>query len=330
MYVTAPISVSGNVFTIKSPRPTSGTPPNQIQITNNSSYVFGFTTGAEQMFIDPYTRSTYPLATVTDAIIMTPVYNAYALVGAGYVAADWLLPNEPTSQADGALPISQLITQAVQSIISSDGSMGITNPNGPTVDLSAPSISKLLGIPPPTSLNTIQTYTDPLGNVWVAKNNVNNGNWVPANQGLVCRVYRVAPFTVPVAGDALLVMDTRAYDPYGIYNLTTGAITMPIAGYYQMMVQLSATCVSGQGIRVGLNHGLFPAGAVNKYNRADAGLASGTTICANASLVINTISVPDTYSVVMLAVPSTQTDRPGVAQYYWTDLSVEFLASLNS
>lgn len=136
MYITPPIQVTGANFVLPSPRPSSGAAPVAIQISNNSSWVIGFNNGSQEFYIDPYTRTTVELATVTDAIPATPVYQAYSLVGAGYVAADWLIDGENPSQPDGSLPISQLITQAIQSLTSVDDSVTISDPNGPTADLS--------------------------------------------------------------------------------------------------------------------------------------------------------------------------------------------------
>lgn len=327
MYITAPIPITGNSFTLKSPRPSSGTAPVAIQITNNSSYVFGFTTGAEQSFIDPYTRSTYPLATVTDAIVMSPVYNAYALVGAGYIAADWLLPNEPASQADGALPISQLISQAIQQITSSDNSLTVANGTGPTTDLKVAPLTQLLGIPPPVNTgSTIQSYTDPLGDLWVAKNNVNNGNWQRAIDVLTCRHARSAALTLSGASDQLVILDGTSWDPYSLYDTTTGFFTLPVAGIWAIYFQLAGTVAASSTIRAAVWHGQFPSGAINAYARMDNAQAIGQNISSNVSIITNSGGGNDHYSLLGAITAGGPTLTVN-ATYYWTYSYCNYLGS---
>lgn len=324
MYVTTPITTTGANVTLKSPRPHSGTPPNQIQITNNSSYVFGFTTGAEQLFIDPYTRSTYPIATITDSIILVPVFNAYSLVGAGYVAADWLLPNEPPSQSDGALPISQLISQAIQTITSSDGSITVANPNGPTTDLKAQTPLAALGLPPPVNVgSTAQFYTDPLGDLWVAKNGVQGGAWNRARDVLHARWYRNAggatigltPTTTQV------VLDLAYRDAYGMSD-GSGGINFLTTGAFSITAQVAATpTAAGQYFQTRVYLGTPGSEVYTGVSECH----SGTNASMSAPIAFNHVVTNASSHAMLYSIGSNALAiLPG---YFWTFLGVDYLGT---
>jgi hypothetical protein len=278
--------------------------------------VFGFTTGAEQNFIDPYTRATYPIATITDSIPMTPVYNAYALVGAGYVMADWLLPNEPASQTDGALPISQLISQAIQAITSSDGSVTVTNPNGPSTDLKVTGIAQLLGIPVPVNTGTtIQTYTDPLGDLWVAKNGVYNGAWKRASQVMSGRVYRAAGFTVTQASQSM-IFDTVAFDAFGMYDLVTGHLNFQVPGVYLIYFHMNAVpALPGDTIRTDILH----IGTPQDENMAQGAWSGGggPNLTSHGMLMVNSNGGAGEYYAFTYynPAPGQSTSLTGTASY---------------
>lgn len=99
---------------------------------------------------------------------------------------------------------------------------------------------------PLTSGTTIQSFTDPLGDVWVAKNGVNSGNWFRARDVLYCNVYRVQPFTLATSANPPLPMDTVVRDAYGMFNTTNGSVNCPVAGLYRAQGQWRATSTGQQ------------------------------------------------------------------------------------
>ena len=98
---------------------------------------------------------------------------------------------------------------------------------------------------PVTSGSTIQSYTDPLGDVWVAKNGVNSGNWSRARDVLFCRVYRNAPYTLSASPNGQQCpFDTAMRDVYGMFTAPT--ITLPIAGLWHVgaVIELANTAAN--------------------------------------------------------------------------------------
>jgi len=89
---------------------------------------------------------------------------------------------------------------------------------------------------PLTSGTTVQSYTDPIGEVWVAKNGVNSGQWRKARDVLHCKLWRNAAFTLATSGNPILPMDTVNRDPYGMFNSGVGGANAPIAGIYRIVV----------------------------------------------------------------------------------------------
>jgi hypothetical protein len=128
---------------------------------------------------------------------------------------------------------------------------------------------------PLTSGSTIQSYTDPTGEVWVAKNGVNGGAWLKARDVLACRVYRNAAMNI-VSGTTLLPFDGVTRDNYGLYNgANANAFTPPVAGWYDLIVQLAATTTaSGQFIH---NRLYLGGGTLYSLSYAQASAATSLT-----------------------------------------------------
>jgi hypothetical protein len=82
---------------------------------------------------------------------------------------------------------------------------------------------------PITTGTTIQNFTDVWGDVWVAKNGVNGGNWRRARDVLTSKIYRAAAWTTGSSG-SLLSFDSVTRDPYGLAG--GGQWTCPVAGVY--------------------------------------------------------------------------------------------------
>jgi len=103
---------------------------------------------------------------------------------------------------------------------------------------------------PVTTGSTIQSYTDPLGDVWVAKNGVNGGNWKRARDVLYGGYYRAAAWNLTTT-TAVMLYDTVQYDDYGLYNTSTGAITLPVAGVWRADAMVAGnTGTAGQWVQV--------------------------------------------------------------------------------
>jgi len=98
---------------------------------------------------------------------------------------------------------------------------------------------------PVTSGSGVQSFTAPDGEVWVAKNGVNSGNWFKARDVLHARYYRSAAYSFPTT-QTIMLFDTVVRDPYGLYNAGTGYVTLPVAGswFFHCVTGGSATAAS--------------------------------------------------------------------------------------
>jgi hypothetical protein len=94
---------------------------------------------------------------------------------------------------------------------------------------------------PITSGSGVQSFTDVLGDVWVAANGVNSGAWKRARDVIRARVYRNAAYTVPGINTATgMPFDSTnddAYSGWSALNTTSAIYTCPIAGRYLVMTR---------------------------------------------------------------------------------------------
>lgn len=98
-------------------------------------------------------------------------------------------------------------------------------------------------LPPPTASATTVSYTDPLGDVWVAKASVNGGNWFRARDVLHARWWRSAAYSL-TTGAISIPYDTSVYDAYSLYSTGTTLFTAPVAGQYDLRVTTLATATA--------------------------------------------------------------------------------------
>ena len=91
----------------------------------------------------------------------------------------------------------------------------------------------------------IQTFTDVLGDVWVAANGVSNGIWKRASNAIHSRVYRNAAWTAATSM-ATVVFDTATKDDYGSWNLTNGTFAVPVGGLYHFATMVSVSSQAAQ------------------------------------------------------------------------------------
>jgi hypothetical protein len=136
---------------------------------------------------------------------------------------------------------------------------------------------------PVTSGTTIQTFTDALGDVWVAKNGVNAGAWKRARDVLHARVWRNAAFNFTTAGP-VLAFDTVDRDPYGMYSTATGQFSAVVAGWYHLEIRAVATSTAGGVIWAELD-----------VSKNGAAYAQGPTGTAPAGLYITPLCVTSVY-----------------------------------
>jgi hypothetical protein len=109
---------------------------------------------------------------------------------------------------------------------------------------------------PVTSGSGTQTYTDPIGDVWVAANGVNGGAWKRARDVLFCEYYRSAAFAFTAGAWINFGYDTQVRDAYGMYigsGAGAGTFTPPIPGVWRMTQGIAgAATATGQYVQVGL------------------------------------------------------------------------------
>lgn len=89
---------------------------------------------------------------------------------------------------------------------------------------------------------TLQSYTDPTGEVWVAKGGVNNGQWKKARDVLHSYWYRAAALTNSTGVWVAMVLDTADYDDYGMFDGTT--FTPPIVGVWSLNFQANLSAAA--------------------------------------------------------------------------------------
>lgn len=123
---------------------------------------------------------------------------------------------------------------------------------------------------PVTSGTTVQSFTDVLGDVWVALNGVSGGAWKRARDVLYAKAWRNAAYNS--LGNVFPIMyDTIYRDPYGMYNLSTGYFTCPVAGLWEIssLNSCSATA-TGQFQRTILQVTPFGGGASTGHTQSFA------------------------------------------------------------
>jgi hypothetical protein len=96
------------------------------------------------------------------------------------------------------------------------------------------------------------SFTDSLGDVWVAKGGVYGGAWRRAKDGLYCRVYRNSNYAV-TAGANTVQFNVASWDPYSIYNGINFSFVFPLAGYYLLVGNIAQNVGTGQWFQINAN-----------------------------------------------------------------------------
>lgn len=103
---------------------------------------------------------------------------------------------------------------------------------------------------PVTSGTTVQSFTDALNDVWVAKNGVRSGGWRRARDVLRARVFRTTNITASTLNSwNWMPYDTTGWDEYGMVSLGVGSpgpFTCPLAGAWQLNAAANASAITGR------------------------------------------------------------------------------------
>lgn len=137
------------------------------------------------------------------------------------------------------ISVSQNMPNAVNVVVM--GTANLTPPINPA-DIASKSYvdARTPNLPPAvTSGTTTQTFTDALGDVWVAKNGVNGGSWKRARDVLIGSCYLNTGFTMGTSQVAL-PFDTQGIDDYGMWNGSNG-FNLPINGVWRLECQATAS-----------------------------------------------------------------------------------------
>jgi hypothetical protein len=168
--------------------------------------------------------------------------------------------------------------------------------------MSHPEYANWVPLPAPiTSGSGVQSFTDPIGDVWVAANGVNGGAWKRARDVLTASIYRSgAAYSAGSGGYQTVLYDTVAARPTGTgdaYGMFTGAgvFTVPISGLYQcnfvaQLQAITAACVLSLRIMNGgqiINAGAFACSIAGQYPSASLSgvtyVNAGSTILAQSA-----------------------------------------------
>lgn len=178
-------------------------------------------------------NTTVPVVQTWDAVTLQLVEVQVRVVSANQVALS-VAQSMPNNLNVVVMGVSQTPAPVNPGDLASKAYVDVRTPNLP---------------PPVTSGSTIQSFTDALGDVWVAKNGVAangvSGGWARARDVLFCRVYRNAAYTLSAAPNGQQCpFDTALRDVYGMFTAPT--ITLPIAGLWHVgaVIELGSTAVN--------------------------------------------------------------------------------------
>ena len=146
---------------------------------------------------------------------------------------------------------------------------------------------------PLTSGTTVQSFTDPTGEVWIAKNGVNGGAWARARDVLHASYYRTTVFNTPANSPQAFGYNALLSDAYGLYNPGTGVATYPIAGWFRLEMWLGASATAtGQW----LNAIIQVSGANAASEQAWASAAGFVMVCAS---LVRPVAINEAWTTFM-------------------------------
>jgi len=170
---------------------------------------------------------------------------------------------------------------------------------------------------PVTTGTTVQSFTAPDGEVWVAANGVNSGAWKKARDVFHCLYSRAAAFNTTSTA-AVLACDTRNRDDYTLYNSSTGVFTAPVAGWWQMVFSSGASATAvGQLVNVLIQDS---GGITVAQFNASAG---GAGIVTGVAYLNRFLNVNDTFKTVV----ASSVTLTGRTSYDTTRLTIDYLGT---
>ena len=172
---------------------------------------------------------------------------------------------------------------------------------------------------PVTSGSGVQSYTDPLGDVWVAANGVRGGNWYRARDVMHARYYRTAAWTCNAGGWLNVNLDTLQFDDYGLYSTGSGLFTPPLTGFWRLtFFSGSLATATGQWSQLGIweSSGTVVSNSLLQSSMAQA-LQTGITTVRRIT------SLTDTY-YTRVAASTAQVGQTGAANTY---LEMDYLGT---
>lgn len=117
--------------------------------------------------------------------------------------------------------------------------------------MSIPTYAVVNDLPAPvTTGTTIQSFTDVWGEVWVAKNGVNGGNWLKARDVLHGKIARAGAWNTSTT-IVQFSYDTIMRDTYGMAATGGSYWVVPIPGWWLWVATLSSAVAAGAGFMQG-------------------------------------------------------------------------------
>jgi hypothetical protein len=173
-----------------------------------------------------------------------------------------------------------------------------------------------------TSGTTVQSFTDALGDLWVAKNGVNSGAWKRARDVINMRWNRGAGWTTPGTANtwAVLAMDTVVFDVYSLYNSSSGLFTAPVAGIYSLFACIGFNTGATTGVQSGC--AIWKNGAVARQTLITNG---GSGYAEPQAFLVDRLAAGDTIgSYQASSTASATTYGRGVNE---TQISIAYLGT---
>jgi hypothetical protein len=181
------------------------------------------------------------------------------------------------------------------------------------------------GIPPPvTSGTTVQSYTDPTGEVWVALNGVSGGAWKRGRDALHAKWFRNAAMNLTNTLVAI-PMDMAQQDAYAMWAAGNNAFLAPIPGLYVATLQVAVTATAtGQMVAARLYGG--SGGGLQAITQAYASATGTLTTICSQTLSLGAGSYMQPNGMLNVAGPLAMgVGIPGAG--YWTWMTFDYLGT---
>ena len=194
------------------------------------------------------------------------------------------------------------------------GPAGPTGPQGPIGPVGP--AGPMPTLPAPTTSGALQTFTDSLGDIWIAKSTVNSGNWKRPGDALHAKAFRQAAVNVTTATTTLL-FDSAVFDKWSM--LGAGQFNIPLAGLY---IITGRVYVQAPGTGQWLNMQLWQNSAA--VANGNATFAQTTTGGLSAQLTVNVVANASDVIQVRMAGSSVMPLSGGSGSNY---LTIDYLGT---